>query len=320
MIIIPYQVDVPMQRWPIANLVILGLTVLVYILTVTSALPESVLESMILDGWNLSGWLGHVWLHADSIHLLGNMIFLWAFGNAVCAKVGNGWFPVIYLGLGLIAALVHVLLDGSLALGASGAINGVVGLFLIFYPFNRISCVYFLFIFIIIRLGHFQVSSIWMILLWLLFDLWGAMTGAGSVAYWAHLGGFAGGCVLGVLLLQLGLVQMERGEKSLLEIFGPGSMTRAAERPSSGEESEPSPARQPSPSQTAAKYCLPKPERDRWEPAPERGENSAPPRRRPDGFIRIQCVCGRVLKALSSLAGKRARCPACSGPVQVPPA
>jgi len=216
--LIPYQVDVPMKRWPVANFAIIGLTVFVFFGLISTAMRSDDLgafESMVLNGWDVRGMFGHIFLHAGWMHLFGNMLFLWVFGNAICAKIGNVWYPVLYLGLGLFAAATHNIFSSGLMVGASGAINGIVGLFLIWYPINSVSCFY-LFIF---RPGSFSISSYWMILLWLVFDILGLATGGEAVAYWAHIGGFAVGVVTGIALLKSGIVEMESTEKSLLDLM-----------------------------------------------------------------------------------------------------
>ena len=214
---IPYKVDVPMKRWPLANIAIIGMTVAMFLGLLNTVIQKYDLpppESMILDGWDLPGMFGHIVLHADWMHLLGNMIFLWVFGNAVCAKIGNICYPALYVGLGLCAAAAHNYFDGGLALGASGAVNGVVGLYLVLYPLNSVSCIYFVFR----RPGTFSIPDFWIILLWLAFDILGVAMGDQGVGYWAHLGGFGAGFVIGILLLSLGLIEMEPTERSLLNL------------------------------------------------------------------------------------------------------
>ncbi len=215
--IIPYQVDVPMSRWPIANFAIIVVTTIVSIVALEALYDEQPWAiSMILFDWSPSGLFGHMFLHAGIVHLIGNMLFLWVFGNAVCAKIGNAWFPATYFGLGLLAAAAHVLIDGAPAVGASGAINGVVGMFLVLYPLNGISCFW---------PGGiwwgsvtFCISSYWMILLWFLFDIWGAMGADSGVANWAHIGGFVAGVAIAVAMLQSGLIEMDDRERSLVDI------------------------------------------------------------------------------------------------------
>lgn len=210
----PYSVDVSLHRWPIANFGILAALVLAFLLELQ--LPEEALDGLVLRGWSLGGILGHMWLHLSAIHLAGNFLFLWAFGNAVCAKVGDARFALAYLGFGIAAALAHLIVDGRPAIGASGAINGVVGLYLALYPTNQISCFYWAFF----RFGTFAVSGFWMILLWFAFDILGAVRGVGSAAYVAHLGGFATGFALGWVMLREGWIAMSITERSILDVLG----------------------------------------------------------------------------------------------------
>lgn len=170
----------------------------------------------VLNGWKITGLFGHMWLHGGIIHLVGNLIFLWLFGNAVCSKIGNLAYLPVYVGLGLIAAVSHLIFVGGPMIGASGAINGIVGMYLVFFPENSISC-FFLLLFHPIT---FSVSGYWIILLWFAFDIWGAVSGGQGVAYFAHIGGFVVGFGLAVLMLKLKWVEMERDEKSLLQMLG----------------------------------------------------------------------------------------------------
>jgi membrane associated rhomboid family serine protease len=293
----PYRADVPMSRLPIANWILIGITVLFFFLT--EGLPEHTVSSMIL-GNSVWAWPGHLLLHAGLWHLLGNMIFLWVFGNAICAKAGNLFYLPLYVALGLFAAATHMLFDGGPAVGASGAINGIVGMFLIWYPLNSVSCAYF--IFLIPR--TFSVSSFWVILLWLAFDVLGAISGSGGIAYYAHLGGFFAGVGVGVLLLLSEQVTMEYGERSLLAVLG------------LAREPEP-PWRRDYLQRGGAAFSGPRGTRLFQRRAGRRSS---------DYFgsdatqIRFRCACGRVLKAPLIYAGKRTRCPYCNAPIQVPSA
>ncbi|NUM54593.1 MAG: rhomboid family intramembrane serine protease [Candidatus Hydrogenedentes bacterium] len=215
MAIVPYEVDVPMSRWPYANWVIIGVTSLAFLLAFAGDVRLLELEPLILYRGNPSGIIGHMLLHGGWLHIVGNMVFLWTFGNAVCAKVTNIAYPVIYLGLGAMSAIIHLIIDGDPAVGASGAINGIIGMYLVFYPQNEVTCLWW----IIFRAGTFAVSSIWMILFWLAFDIWGAWSGAGGVAYWAHLGGFFSGFALASSMLWLGWVEMTETETSIYDLM-----------------------------------------------------------------------------------------------------
>ncbi len=213
MAILPYYVDVPMSRVPVANFLILAATSITSVVLLT--LPEEEQQHFILAGGYESGWLLHLFAHANLLHLAGNMLFLWVFGNAVCAKVGNLVYPVVYVLLGLAAASAHVLLSGQEAVGASGAINAVVGMFVVWFTFNDVRCLYWFYG----AGGTFSLSGVWLILFWLVLDVVGAIFNAGSVAYWAHLGGFLAGFCLAWLLLLTRIVRLDEGERSLAEIF-----------------------------------------------------------------------------------------------------
>jgi membrane associated rhomboid family serine protease len=190
--IIPWEVDVPEERVPYANYFIIGSVIVVflvqYIVTylvssgryvydpgkvqqLTSVL--NLLNTFVLDGYLFSGLIGHMWLHGGFFHLFGNILFLWIFGNAVCAKIGNVYYLLVYLLLGIFAAVTHLVFNGDWAIGASGAVNGIVGLYLVLFPQNDITCYFFMLFFYRPYWKEFTLSSYWMILFWLVFDIFG---------------------------------------------------------------------------------------------------------------------------------------------------
>ncbi|MFA5239001.1 MAG: rhomboid family intramembrane serine protease [Phycisphaerae bacterium] len=267
------------------------------------------IKSFILSNWNLKGLFGHMWLHGGIIHLLGNMLFLWIFGNAVCAKIGNFRYLFIYLGLGVLAGISHLVFTGGNALGASGAIYGIVGMYLVLFPENEITCYFTMWLFLNPYIKEFSVSSIWMILFWVTFDIWGAMKGGGRVAYFAHLGGFAGGFVLAILMLKLKLVVMEEGyEKSLLQLIS-GRKGPAA------YESVPYYIRHSGLSEKDLEAVAP--ETVSAEPAEPKAIvlEPEPPR---EEFIRFTCSCGKKLKMPVKYGGKTGVCPQCKLRVRIP--
>ena len=218
--IFPYEVDVPMRCWPWMNWVIIALTIVFYPLCRWDGQFTPLGEALMLGNGEL-GWIGHVFVHADLAHLLGNMWFLWLFGNAVCAKVGNAAYPFIYLMLGLLSGSIAYAIDPRPAVGASGAINGIVGMFVVWYLLNHISVWYSVGLsFYASQTGEFSISSYWMVLLWAVFDVWG-LRGDSNVGHVAHLVGLATGFTLAVSLLKLRWIEMDRGERSLLQVvFG----------------------------------------------------------------------------------------------------
>ena len=204
-----------MSRWPITNfLVIVGTVFLFAVLRAGLVQPQAV-DPYILKLGDPNGIYGHMFLHYGFMHIIGNMVFLWVFGNAVCAKIGNPAYFIVYLVLGCTAGIAHLFISGDPAIGASGAVNGVVGMYLVLYPLNNVRCFYWF----IFRIGTFSISSIWMILLWLAFDIYGAVSGGGQVAYWAHLSGFGSGFLFATFLLYSGLVQMTSTETSLYDVL-----------------------------------------------------------------------------------------------------
>ncbi len=144
-----------------------------------------------------------MFLHGGWGHLLGNMLFFWVFGNNIEDSMGPGRFLVFYLLCGLAAAGAHVLVSPASpvpTVGASGAISGVMGAYLLLYPRVRVNM---LFIFIV----FFRVFAIpaWVVLLWWFFvQLLAGVPQLSSVrpdvssgvAVWAHIGGFLTGLVL----------------------------------------------------------------------------------------------------------------------------
>ena len=144
-----------------------------------------------------------MFLHGSWGHLLGNMLFFWVFGNNIEDSMGPGRFLVFYLLCGLVAAAAHVLVNPASpvpTVGASGAISGVMGAYLVLYPRVRVNM---LFIFVI----FFKVFAIpaWLVLLWWFFLQ--VLAGlpeisrmrpdvSGGVAVWAHVGGFLAGVLL----------------------------------------------------------------------------------------------------------------------------
>jgi membrane associated rhomboid family serine protease len=140
-----------------------------------------------------------MFLHGSWLHLLANMWFLWLFGNNVEDAMGHVRFLVFYLATGLLAAGAHIVSDLASPLpivGASGAISGVMGAYLVLYPRVRIQTL-FIFVFIIRIIA---VPAWFVLILWFLLQLLSGYTApvgaGGGVAFWAHVGGFVAGLLL----------------------------------------------------------------------------------------------------------------------------
>ncbi len=272
-------------------------------------------ETYMLKGWGLKGLFGHMWLHGGLLHLLGNMWFLWIFGNAVCAKVGNIRYLLLYVLFGVAAAVAQLLISPGRAVGASGAIFGVIGMFLVLFFENRITC-YFFFWFIFIRpiIHSFTVSSMWMILFWVASNIfWAIRSAEGSrVAYFAHLGGFATGFAVAWLMCYKGWLTMERYEKSLLQMWQE-RRDRRITRPFDPEYARlGAEAAAADPIQAVAAAPA------RPLPCLDLESGSVVPAN--DGFLHATCSCGQVVKASRQYGGQTVCCPACKGEVMMPEA
>jgi membrane associated rhomboid family serine protease len=204
--ILPYCVEVLHPQKPHANYTIIGICSLFFAIIMLNRGIPLFMESMILDGWNPVGILGCAFLHGGFFHFLFNMIYLWVFGNAICSKLGNWKYVVLFASCTTVASVFHNLVDGTAAVGASGAINGVIGFYLALYPMNKIHCAYFL----LFRSGSFRISGKWLIGFWFILDVWGAYSGPSNVGYWAHIGGFVSGLLFGLVCLDNKWILMDR--------------------------------------------------------------------------------------------------------------
>ena len=139
----------------------------------------------------------NLFLHGGWLHIIGNMWYLWIFGDNVEDWLGRVSFIAFFLLTGLIANVSHILLDPFSTIpviGASGAISGILGAYLILYPTAKIKTLVPIFIFLQI----FEVPAMLFLGLWFFLQLKsGAMASAGSnIAWWAHIGGFLAGMIL----------------------------------------------------------------------------------------------------------------------------
>jgi len=137
-----------------------------------------------------------MFLHGDWFHIIGNMLYLWIFGNNIEDKLGHFKFIIFYLISGIIASLVFVVTSPNSTIpmvGASGAIAGVLGAYLLKFPHARILTLIFLGFFIrIVRIPAVYVLGFWFIIQ-LIYALPSIGSNTGGVAWFAHIGGFVAG-------------------------------------------------------------------------------------------------------------------------------
>jgi membrane associated rhomboid family serine protease len=204
----------PRRRFPLVTLVLILLNVVVFVYELL--LPsENALNAMMFR-WGLvptrlmqGGALAIVtiftsmFMHSGFMHIIGNMLYLWIFGDNIESALGSFRFTLFYLLCGVGAALGQVLMDPASEvpmIGASGAISGVMGAYLVLYPRVQVETLLFLGYFVrLVRIPAIVVLGMW-IVTQLLSGLASLGTSAsGGVAVFAHIGGFVAGLVLVLL-------------------------------------------------------------------------------------------------------------------------
>lgn len=148
-----------------------------------------------------------MFMHGGIAHILGNMLYLWIFGDNVEDRLGHIGYLIFYLFCGLVASAAQIIVDPSSTvpnLGASGAIAGVLGAYLVFYPGARVRTLVWVGFFVTFaRLSAIIVIGLWFVLQ-LISGLQSlnpdALSSGGGIAYFAHIGGFVAGFVIALLL------------------------------------------------------------------------------------------------------------------------
>lgn len=212
----PFADDNPTHSQPIATVAIIALNVVVFLYQLSmpepaathfvfaygmipatvfgdAHLPPSIAA---LDPWMTV--FSSMFLHGSIMHIFGNMLFMWVFGNNVEDAMGHVRFVIFYLLTGIAAALTQGLIDpGSEVpmIGASGAISGVLGAYLVLHPHAHVR----VFIWILIFIRIVALPAMLVLGLWFFFQVLSAVMaapGEGGVAWFAHIGGFIAGAGL----------------------------------------------------------------------------------------------------------------------------
>ena len=155
----------------------------------------------IVSGQHLWTLLTSMFLHGGLFHLLGNMLYLWIFGDNVEDAFGHLWYVVVYVFAGIAGSLLQIMvkpLSTIPTIGASGAISGIMGAYFVLFPRARVLTVIPIFFFIrLVYLPAPLLLGFW-ILLQILYGCGSATATGGGVAYFAHIGGFVAGVILGL--------------------------------------------------------------------------------------------------------------------------
>ena len=206
----PFRDHNPSRRRPYVTWGLMAINIVVFILYVPilndmAALSAffnnwAMIPAEIVRGEDYHTALTSMFLHGGYLHIAGNMLFLWIFGDNVEDAMGHWPFLIFYLLSGFGADAIHILSNTSSTIptvGASGAIAGVMGAYLLLYPNAKVDVLLILFVFFkLITIPAFVVLMAWMGL-----QIYGGVGSTGvGVAYWAHIGGFAVGLLLTVPL------------------------------------------------------------------------------------------------------------------------
>jgi membrane associated rhomboid family serine protease len=201
---LPIRTDSPLRHTPYMNWALIIGTILAFAAQKYSypagAWPPYMLYPRDLQLWQ---FVTYQFLHGDAFHLLGNMLFLYIFGNNVNDKMGNLGYLAFYLAGGVVAGIAHVLISSSPVLGASGSVAAVTGAYLVLLPRSHITVVYFF-----ILIGVIEIQSMWFVLIFFAKDVFYQMAGdrfGTGTAHMAHIGGtvFGFGVCMALLAVRL---------------------------------------------------------------------------------------------------------------------
>jgi len=225
---IPIRTETPVRRTPAANYVLLAGNVLVYLLVDVLGGPQARLfkdDYLMLHTQfpAVHEFFTYQFVHGDLMHLLGNMLFLWVFGNATNAKMGNAAYALFYLASGVFAAWGFALQQDADLLGASGSIAGVTAAYLVLFPRSRVTVLYWFYV-----IGTFELPALLMIGIKII--LWDnviapSLAGAGNVATEAHLAGYVFGTLATLTLLMIRV--LPRDQFDLLALLKRWNQRRA---------------------------------------------------------------------------------------------
>lgn len=224
---IPLHDGVPMRHLeaPWVTRALIGLNVLAFLLTLSLSaegqdqvlaglgLIPAVLfgEAVLPEGIDLvpspATLMTSLFLHAHLLHLGGNMLFLWVFGDNVEDALGHGRFLLFYLVCGVVASFAHALMNPGSPdplIGASGAVSGVVAAYVILYPRVRLWGLF-------LKGIPLRVPASWAISFWILFQIAAAFLGGDAMVGWfAHLGGLVAGAILVPVMRRPGVMLFGR--------------------------------------------------------------------------------------------------------------
>jgi membrane associated rhomboid family serine protease len=213
---IPLRSTRPVRTFPAVTLTLIAINILVFAWELTYT-PRGLARlfaqyGVVPDQLEIQDLFTSMFLHGGWLHLIGNMWFLWVFGRNLEEALGHGRYLALYLATGVAAGLIHVFVEPFSrvpTVGASGAISGVMGAYLLCFPGVRIVTLVPVFVF----LTAMEIPAAFLLLYWLLIQLFSGVgslasetAAQGGVAWFAHVGGF----LAGMLWMRLWPVRVRR--------------------------------------------------------------------------------------------------------------
>lgn len=207
---IPLRSSEPHYTRPTVNLVLIAINVAVFLYELSLGNGYRLnhfiaLYGIVPDRLNVASIFTSMFIHGGWLHILGNMWFLWVFGRGIEDVLGHAKYLFFYLVCGVAAAIAHILVNSNSTvptIGASGAIAGVMGAYLVTFPRARVVTLVILFIFI----TTVDIPAAFLLLYWFAIQFFNGVgsvgysqASSGDVAWFAHVGGF----ITGILLIKL---------------------------------------------------------------------------------------------------------------------
>lgn len=209
---IPLRSSEPHYTRPTVTLVIIALNVLVFLYELSLGMSSYALNGFIMhygivpDRLHYSSIITSMFIHGGFLHIAGNMWFLWIFGRGVEDMLGHAKYLFLYFACGIVGALVYIMVSSNSTvptIGASGAIAGVMGAYLIKFPRAHIVTLVFIFVFI----TTVDIPAAFLLLYWFAIQFFSGIGSVGysqvsngDVAWFAHVGGFLAGMALMMLM------------------------------------------------------------------------------------------------------------------------
>ncbi len=222
---LPLQIIRPYKSIPYLTISLITINAIIFLGTIDYLEPIAKMFGFTVAANWWYTWFTSMFLHGDIFHLGFNMYFLWIFGSFLEDTIGRLRYSLIYLAGGIFSAVTNTLVVATVfpeaanipTIGASGALAALMGVFAVRFLYYKVRIAYFVWIFIFIRWGTFELGSLAALLLWFSREVWSGalqlMEVVTGVAHWAHIGGF----VFGLIWAMLARFEKEAKHENLID-------------------------------------------------------------------------------------------------------